>query len=354
VSSNDEHPDLVDELNEGQVALDVKWIRFSGASVCIADVPWFQYTIEPRNLDEGLPITLTWYADHGADGTPDGAAVAVQTLPAVTGTEPVSDQILWPGAAVDEHGIGIAWPGMRPITVGETPTWKNYIEDPSLPEHSLRGGALVVVSINPESSVTTAYPLSDADCEVLRNAELDIEKEALGVVHHRSESVTFVITVSNTSYGATDDVVMRDPIPSSLKVTDIQPAASTDPTVPDWRDCDVTGQDADGYGGVVECVLDGWLGYGQSAPDITLVTAIRPGTPLGTLTNVASVYWTDPDEPDSPVYEASAEADITLVLSADELLANTGVQVFGLVWLASLLAAAGVFLQLLLRRRREA
>ena len=101
-------------------------------------------------------------------------------------------------------------------------------------------------------------------------------------------------------------------------------------------------------------MLDGWLGYGQSAPDITLVTAIRPGTPLGTLTNVASVYWTDPDEPDSPVYEASAEADITLVLSADELLANTGVQVFGLVWLASLLAAAGVFLQLLLRRRREA
>src|SRR5690606_11697979 len=145
-------------------------------------------------------------------------------------------------------------------------------------------GALVVVTINPQSSVQASYPPATVECAAVRNAELDIEKEALGVLHTRSESVTFVITVSNISYGATDDVVLRDPIPTSLKVTDVQPVASTDPTIPDWRDCQVTGQDKDGYGGTLECVLDGWLGHGQTAPDVILVTAIRPGTPIGTVT----------------------------------------------------------------------
>jgi hypothetical protein len=353
VASRDEHAAQVDDANEDEDSVDVKWINFTANSVCINDVPWFQYTIDPRNLDEELPITLTWYPDADDDGTPDGPAIAVQSLTAATGSTPITDQILWPGAAVDDAGVGIAWPGWRPVVAGETPDWENQIEDPSLPEHALRAGALVVVEINPTSAVHSDYPPATPDCEVARNAVMDIDKSVDGLVYNRAQVVRYTLSASNVAYGATNDVVLRDPVPSALKVLTVEPAASTDPAIPNWQDCTVTGQDAEGYGGTVECVLDGWIGYGQTAPDVVLTASFKPGTPLGTLTNIATVLWTDPDDTSGDVLEDDNDADLTLVLSAAELLALTGVEAMGVLWVALAFFAVGGVLVLVSRKRRE-
>jgi uncharacterized repeat protein (TIGR01451 family) len=209
----------------------------------------------------------------------------------------------------------------------------------------------VVVEINPESSVHSDYPPATPDCEVDRNAVLDVEKSVDGIVFNRGQVVRYTLSASNIAYGATNDVVLRDPVPASLKVLTVEPQPSTDPAIPDWQDCTVTGQDADGYGGTVECVLDGWIGHDQTAPDVVLTAAIKPGTPLGRLNNVAVLSWTDPDDTSGDVLEADSDADITIVLSAAEILALSGFEALGVLWIAVLLLAAGGVLVLISRRK---
>src|SRR5690606_4017120 len=110
-----------------------------------------------------LPVTISWYKDSNGNGIPEshddtesdpvvddpGASpVAVFTIDPATGVltdhagveYPVnvvtdssgtvaSGRVLWPGAAVDSSGVGIAWPGYRVAGPGETPTWENYLYD---------------------------------------------------------------------------------------------------------------------------------------------------------------------------------------------------------------------------------
>lgn len=353
VASDDEHADVVDVLNVDSATVDIKWIDFSGDSVCVNDVPWFQYAIDAHNVADGLPITLTWYADSDANGVADGPAIDTQTLAAVTDGSPLVDEVLWPGAAADADGIGTAWPGWRPITVGETPGWENQILDPTLPEFALRAGALVTVAINPESSVSTAYPLTTPTCEAVRDVAYDVDLTASGSQFHRGDTFTYTLQVTEIDYGASNDVVLSTPIPADLMVLDVTPTPSTDPTIPDWLPCTVTGQDTGGYGGTVECVLDGWLGYGQQAPDVVITARFSQTASLGALPNLATVTWTDPDVVGGPAENATDPEVISLVLSSAELLAMTGLTSASALWWAASFVALGSVLLAVVRRRHQ-
>jgi len=351
VSSPTEHSSRIDGLNDDDASVDVAWIDLTFDSVCVNEAPWFQYTIDARNTADGLPITFTWYPDANADRIADGPLVATQTLDFTTSGSPVTDEILWPGAAVDADGVGIAWPGWRVANVGETPDWENYVLDNTLPEYALRDGALVVVQIDPQTSVSTALPAITPACAVARDAVIDIVKTTDAVTAHRAQTITYTLSVMNTAYGATDDIVLSDPVPEGLIVQDIEPVASTDPTIPDWRDCTLTGTDADGSGGIVSCVLGGWLGYGQTAPDVLVRATFVDGAGLGTLTNVAEVEWSDPDDP-FMVFSANDDAVLTVVYSAAELLAFSGFTSWSGLWWAAGLIGAGALM--LIRRSRRA
>src|SRR5690606_19743987 len=63
-----------------------------------------------KTLPPGISV-VGFHAD--GDGTPDGPAVATQTLATTASAGTIVGQVLWPGAAVDENGVGIAWPGWR-------------------------------------------------------------------------------------------------------------------------------------------------------------------------------------------------------------------------------------------------
>ena len=89
-------------------------------------------------------------------------------------------------------------------------------------------------------------------------------------------------------------MTLSDPIPANLKVTGITTAATG---FPHWQNCAVTGTDADGFGGTLDCDLSAALGVSASAPVITLAVTVRSSTPSGTITNTATTCWDNPSDP---------------------------------------------------------
>jgi uncharacterized repeat protein (TIGR01451 family) len=353
VASEDEHPDFVDELNEDDDTVAIRWIEVvTGLPACLVEAPYLDYDLTLHNVDTSVtPVTLTWFADDGS-GNPTGPVIEVFTIEP---GEPLSGRTLWPGSEVDESGAGVAWPGMRPVIPGsgEVPTFENLIVDPTMDTFPLRSGAVVVIEANPTTTITLAYPLPTADCFIDRDPRLSILKEASGTTFNRAQTVAYTIAVANIDYGATDDVTLTDPIDPDLKVVSVEPELSTDPFVADWGTCTVTGQDADGFGGMIECPLDGWLGYGQTAPDVVVTATFRGDASLGDLPNVAAASWTDPDGVLIGVMSVDDPAVVTLVLSAAEILALTGFGSQSMLWWALALLLMGTALMYLSKRREE-
>src|SRR5690606_36344946 len=139
------------------VSTPVKWLDVQAFTECVLDAPWLDYTVEGRNLDvSGRTMHVNWLAADGTVIHTDDVPIAADGV--------VSGRLLFPGAAVDASGRGIAWPGWRPVGPGETPDWENLVLDPALPTHALRSGASVEFVINPSTSVAITYPPSTASC----------------------------------------------------------------------------------------------------------------------------------------------------------------------------------------------
>ncbi len=330
-------------------SVDVKRIVATLESVCRADVPWLDYAIDVRNVDMTThPVTLSWYADADGDLVPDGPAVHVDTIPA--GGD-LTGRLLWPGAAVDADGVGIAWPGWRPVRVGETPLFEDQVVDPTLPEYALRAGALVRLEVNPQLDVLQSYPPSTPDCEVSRTPDLRLTKVASTGTGTPGTPVDYTLTVRNAGLGATDRVVLTDPVPAALRVTSVDVAAPADDTVAPWT-CAVSDRDAHGLGGTVRCELGGWIGRAQAAPVVTVHAVLADGS-VGTVVNTATVVWSDPDRPQVPQESASGSAQIlaTALPVHRSALGATGVQGLATLLAAGLLLAAGILLRTTSRRR---
>src|SRR5690606_13030037 len=74
-------------------------IAINVTEVCISDVPWVQYTVTATGFTPvANSVTIQW---RKADGT------LVRELT----NQPLTGQLLWPGAAVDNNGKPTAWPG---------------------------------------------------------------------------------------------------------------------------------------------------------------------------------------------------------------------------------------------------
>jgi len=181
---------------------------------------------------------------------------------------------------------------------------------------------------------------------------LIVNKGAVPTIVERGSTVEYTINVQSMSYGSTDDVTLTDPIPSPLHVDSIVMYASTDPTVPGWSSCGVTGKDIDGYGGTLTCDLGGTLARGRTTPNIIVTATVRPSTPPGSLQNVATVEWVDTTGLVARTLSAVDDATIGVTLTGAEL-AATGT--YGLLWriaLALALMALGGWFIIASRRMR--
>ncbi|UOQ89895.1 VWA domain-containing protein [Agromyces endophyticus] len=155
-----------------EASTPVKSIALDGGAQCVNDTPWFAYSVTPVNVDSPQVALIWWTADAFAAHDPsidagdeaallaDGASqVDYLDVPAdwVPG-DSIDGRQLWPGAAVDENGDPIAWPGWTELADG---TW---VLDPDAPFYDLREEAVVEIRINPSTDVITVYPPATPNC----------------------------------------------------------------------------------------------------------------------------------------------------------------------------------------------
>ncbi|PZR51649.1 peptidase [Xylanimonas oleitrophica] len=108
--------------------------------ICDGDVPYLRYAVDVTGT-EASSVTITWIDPGGDDVVQAGL--------------PMSGRVLWPGAVVGPAGEPLDWPGWRL----EGDTWVEGDEF-----DWVRPSVDVLFQVNPEATVTVAYPPSSPDC----------------------------------------------------------------------------------------------------------------------------------------------------------------------------------------------
>ncbi|MEO5534665.1 MAG: DUF5979 domain-containing protein [Pseudolysinimonas sp.] len=267
------------------VSTPVKWLAVDASSVCVLDAPWLDYTVDAHNLDVAArTMHVSWLNSSGDVVHTDDVPIA--------GDGTVTGRLLWPGAAVDGDGNGVAWPGWRPAAAGETPDWENLVLDPTLSSYGLRSGASVRFAINPSTTVTVTYPPATASCGETpegQNSDLWMSKTASTNRVSAGDTFTYTMQIGNRGLGGVGGVVLIDDVPQVLRILSVTPTDAADASLPGWVDCVVSDRLPSGLGGVITCELDRPLGYNQQAPDVLLDVQLSPNAPAGAIINTAKV-----------------------------------------------------------------
>ncbi|WP_194397472.1 LPXTG cell wall anchor domain-containing protein [Microbacterium atlanticum] len=312
---------------------------------CLNDIASLNYRVATSPSLAGQPISFTW-APVTQDPAPNPANVQRTLSSGDSGT------ILWPGGRLAPNDVSIQWPGYRPLTIADYDVatgallvdpalvYNGMVLDTSYPTYPWRLASTVTISVNPTLVFQTSYPPQTANCEVPRSADLVIEKTATVQATAPGASFRYGLTVSNLAVDSVaDPVVVTDVIPADLRVDSI---TTSQTAFPRWRDCAVSGTDAAGFGGTLECTLLGPLAMGTSAPPITLGVTVSDGVRVSSITNTGEVCW-GPAANGLP-YQACDDDSVTVKLSAGGALPATGGTVPAA---AAALGIAGVLLGIL-------
>ena len=334
------------------VTTPVKWLDVVASPICIQDAPWLSYTVDAHNLDvNGHTMTMDW---KDAAGT----IIHTDSVP-VTASGVIHGDVLWPGAAVDSNGDGIAWPGWRAALPGETPDWENLILDPAAYGYGLRTGGTVDIHINPSTTVSVPYPGVTSGCETPggRLSNLWLTKDASTSFVPAGSTFDYTIRAGNDGLGSAENVQLVDDVPNVLRIISVTPAVPTDPAAPQWVSCVVTNQLANGYGGTITCDLDRPLAYNERVPDVVLNVQLDPKAAAGRIVNVVTL--TADDSPPNlaarlaaPMPRLSLQDD-AIILTAGRILALTGMGLTLPIYLGGGLLALGLMLLITAARRRR-
>ena len=112
-------------------------------SYCSNNIPYVSYTVTADNFTPNNLLTVKWI---------DSANNVVATQSNL----PLSGNILWPGAIVDNNGSGVDWPGWI-LTNGQWTEGADGFE-------KTRTAVTMEFSLNPTVNVTVAYPPATPQC----------------------------------------------------------------------------------------------------------------------------------------------------------------------------------------------
>lgn len=121
-----------------------KTIDLNAWAECYLDAPYLNYSITGNYDMTGEKAKIEWL-------TPDGTVVCLLN------NQPLSGQLLFPGADVDENGNGIAWPGW----VYQNGNW---VEISDLNAELKKPGAKIRVTVGTTAVAEYTYPPSTEDC----------------------------------------------------------------------------------------------------------------------------------------------------------------------------------------------
>ena len=173
-------------------------------AVCVQDAPLVNWTI----VGEGVvnpSLTIRWIAN-------DGSGDVVEELI----NQPLSGQTLWPGAAVDVDGNGVAWPGWEQDAQG------NWFEVPS----TVRPDVEIEFTINPTVTRTISYPPPTPECRTeppLPAIDLVKTVDAQGP-YDVGDEIIYTLTATNIGNVGLDDVMIVDEMLGQLSCSPTQPA----------------------------------------------------------------------------------------------------------------------------------
>ncbi|GGN05394.1 hypothetical protein GCM10010967_45690 [Dyadobacter beijingensis] len=122
-----------------------KKIEVAVSTKCVKNAAYLDYTVTPNYDTKGQGVKIEWIAS-GAKTVQEDSGL------------PLSGSVLFPGAAVDANGNGIAWPGFKQ----ENGKW---VEVPGDRYGALReAGASIRVTVDPSVEVGITYPVSSSTC----------------------------------------------------------------------------------------------------------------------------------------------------------------------------------------------
>ncbi|WP_146197059.1 DUF11 domain-containing protein [Serinibacter arcticus] len=264
---------------------------------CVADAPYLGYSVATTANLSALPIEMRWVPLTGTAPVP---AEITRTL--ASGD---TGEIAFPGVTFLPSGESVDWPGwrdMRPDDLNADGTLKagviafaGRVRDTTEPDEPWRALTSLTFSVNPSVSFEVTYPERTADgCSIERDPRVSVTKTAS--VERTSPGGTFdyTVAVTNTGLGAAMPLVLTDPVPATLAVTGVTTSSTS---FPSWKNCDVTGEDARGYGGTLRCELFGPLTRGATAPTVTVGVRVDPRTSATSVVNTATATWTNADDP---------------------------------------------------------
>jgi len=119
-------------------------ITVVASSKCDKDAPYLDYTVTPNYTATGATAKIEFINSNGE-------VIDTRT------SQPLTGSILFPGAAVDNTGKGIAWPGWA----YQNDRWVEVTDSYS----SIRtAGAKIRVTVSPVQTIDITYPLSTSSC----------------------------------------------------------------------------------------------------------------------------------------------------------------------------------------------
>ncbi|MBF4466463.1 Ig-like domain-containing protein, partial [Flavobacterium sp. LC2016-12] len=151
-------------------------------SYCSNDVPYVSYTVAADNFTPNSLLTINWIDS-------ENNVVATQT------NLPLTGNVLWPGAIVDNNGIGIDWPGWL-LTNGQ------WVEGADGFENT-RTGVTMQFSLNPTVNVVVNYPPATPQCNARPTFVIKANNDTAGPIDSdKGQSATIDIFDNDTLNGS--------------------------------------------------------------------------------------------------------------------------------------------------------
>jgi choice-of-anchor A domain-containing protein len=119
-------------------------IAVTAESMCVKNAPWLEYSVTPNYDAKGKTAKIEWINQAGDVVKTDQ-------------DQPLTGKLLFPGAAVDGSGQGIAYPGWEYID-GK---WRQVSDLTSTIRFN---GCKIRVTVSPSQTIDIAYPMGSATC----------------------------------------------------------------------------------------------------------------------------------------------------------------------------------------------